>query len=51
MSLVTFNHFINLNIWTGILMIILAAAIYFAIMWLIRGIKKEDFKMIKMLKG
>lgn len=48
--LFVFDHFIDLNVWTGILMIILAALVYFGIMWLIKGIKKEDIQIIKMLK-
>ena len=48
--LFAFHHFVHLNIWTGILMMVLAALVYLGAMLLIKGIKKEDFKLIRMLR-
>jgi len=48
--LFAFSHFVSMNIWTGILMIVLASLVYLAVMLMIKGIKKEDFKLIRMLK-
>lgn len=45
------DYFITLNIGTGILMVIAAIAIYFGLMWLIKGTTAKDFEMIKLLKG
>lgn len=42
-----FNHFININILWGILEIILGAGIYFIGLILMKGLTKEDFKLIK----
>lgn len=47
--LFAFHHFVRLNIWIGILMIVLAALVYFGVMWMIKGIKKEDFNVITLL--
>jgi hypothetical protein len=38
-----------MSIFTGILMIIAAALIYFLVMLLIRGIKKGDSKLLRLL--
>lgn len=45
--LFVFDYFVTMSIFTAILMIIAAALIYFLIMILIKGIKKEDFKLLK----
>lgn len=45
-----FDYFINLNILTGIIMIILAALIYLLVMFAIKGVTKEDFKILYSLK-
>ena len=45
-----YDYFVALNIFTGIIMILLAIVIYFTVMFAIKGIKKEDFKLIKILK-
>ena len=44
-----FDYFVDLNIFTGIVMILLAACIYFFVMFLIRGITKKDFKLVKFM--
>lgn len=44
-----FNHFINMNIWMGILEIIIGVGIYFTVLILMKGLTKEDFKLIKSL--
>lgn len=41
-----FSHYVSLNVWTGILMVILAMLVYFGVMLLIKGIKKEDFEIM-----
>ena len=46
-----YDGLINLNIWTGILMIILAILIYLFLMFIIRGFKKEDFLLLKVFKN
>ena len=48
-SLFLFNHFINMNIWMGILEIIIGVGIYFTVLILMKGLTKEDFKLIKSL--
>jgi O-antigen/teichoic acid export membrane protein len=48
--LVAYNHFIQITIFTGILEIILAAIVYISTLWWIKGIQKEDLKLIKSLK-
>ncbi len=45
--LLFFNYFVNINIWLGILEILFGASIYFGILALLKGINKEDFKLIK----
>jgi len=45
--LVTFNYFVDMNIWCGILEVILGAGIYFIFLILFKGVTKEDFKLIK----
>ena len=49
--LITFNKLILINIWIGTIEIILASGIYFGIMLLIKGIKKEDIYLFKSLKN
>ncbi len=46
-----FDYFIPLNIFLGIIMVISAALVYILVMFLIRGIKKEDFKLIRLIKS
>jgi stage V sporulation protein B len=48
--LFAFDYFVHLNAWTGILMVILAMIVYLGVMWLIKGINKEDIKMLRLLK-
>ncbi|MEM1577973.1 MAG: hypothetical protein QXM27_03120, partial [Candidatus Pacearchaeota archaeon] len=45
--LFAFDYFINLNILTGILMIIAAVLVYFFALWIIKGVSKEDFELIR----
>ena len=47
--LLAFNSFINMNLFFGILEIILGAGIYFGVLILIKGVGKEDFKLLKSL--
>lgn len=42
-----FNYFIDINIYWGIIEIILGIIIYFTIMFVIKGIVKEDLDLIK----
>lgn len=48
--LFAFSHFVGPSAWAWIIEIVLATIVYFGIMLLIRGIKKEDFKLMKALK-
>ena len=48
--LLLFNYLFNINWIMGIVEIILAVLIYFSILWLIKGIGKEDFDLIRYLK-
>lgn len=45
-----FDYFVTMSIFTGILMIISAAFIYIIIVFLIKGLTKEDLKIMKMLR-
>lgn len=47
--LLTFNHLVNINIFWGIIEVILGAGIYFVVMILIKGINKEDLNLLKSL--
>lgn len=47
--LISFNIVINVNLFFGFLEIILGAAVYFAVMWSINGIKLEDIKLLKLI--
>jgi len=47
--LVLFNHFVNLNLFLGIIEIVLGAVIYFTVLILIKGIGKEDFELLRSL--
>ena len=47
--LVSFNYFVNMNLFFGIIEIFLGALIYFGVLWLIKGVGKEDFDLIKTL--
>ncbi|MBU1200868.1 MAG: oligosaccharide flippase family protein [Nanoarchaeota archaeon] len=47
--LLTFNHFVDMNLFFGILEIILGAGIYFGVLLLIKGIGREDLEIIKNL--
>lgn len=44
------DYFFDLSILTGIGMIILAIALYIAIMWAIKGLNKEDFETMKLVR-
>ncbi|UZE93665.1 MAG: oligosaccharide flippase family protein [Candidatus Pacearchaeota archaeon] len=48
--LIVYNYFVRLNLLLGITEILLAVIIYFVVMWLIKGITKEDFKLVQYLK-
>ena len=45
--LLAFNHFVNINIFFGAIEVILGAGIYFLILILIKGLTKEDLKLLK----
>ena len=45
--LLFFNRFVDINILTGIIEIILGAGIYFLVLIILKGLKKEDFLMLK----
>jgi O-antigen/teichoic acid export membrane protein len=45
--LVLFNHIVDMNIFFGAIEIILGVVIYFVVLILVKGIKKEDFELIK----
>ncbi|HIE36411.1 MAG TPA: polysaccharide biosynthesis protein, partial [Candidatus Omnitrophica bacterium] len=45
-----FDYLVPLNIFYGIIMVVSAVLIYILIMFLIRGIKKEDFELLKLFK-
>lgn len=47
--LLYFQFYFDMNIYLGILEIILGAIIYFTILFLIKGITKQDFELIKSL--
>jgi O-antigen/teichoic acid export membrane protein len=47
--LFAFARLVALNVWTGIAMVVLAVLVYFGVMLLIKGIKKEDFELLKNL--
>ncbi|MEM2955014.1 MAG: flippase [Candidatus Nanoarchaeia archaeon] len=44
------DYFVTMSIFTGILMIVAAALIYVIVVFAIKGITKEDFKMIGMFR-
>jgi O-antigen/teichoic acid export membrane protein len=48
--LLTINSFIELGLFIGFLEVILGALIYFTVMFLINGIKKEDIAFLKNLR-
>lgn len=45
--LLAFHHFVNINVWWGILEIMLGIGIYFIVLIFLKGINKEDFKLIR----
>ncbi len=45
--LVAFNYFVNMNIWWGILEVLVGAFIYLLFLILFRGLKKEDYNLFK----
>jgi O-antigen/teichoic acid export membrane protein len=45
--LLIFNHFVNMNLFFGVIEIILGAGIYLVVLILIKGITSEDLKLIK----
>jgi len=45
--LLAFNYFVNMNIFFGIIEVILGMVIYFGILILVKGITKDDWKLIK----
>ena len=47
--LLAFNNFVNMNLFLGILEIILGAGIYFGVLILIKEVTKEDFELVKNL--
>ena len=47
--LLVFNHFVNMNIFFGVIEVIFGAGIYLGILIMTKGINKEDFGLIKNL--
>ncbi|MEM2772733.1 MAG: oligosaccharide flippase family protein, partial [Candidatus Pacearchaeota archaeon] len=47
--LFAFDWLVPLSVLTGILMIITAVLIYFLALWIVKGISKEDFELIRRL--
>lgn len=45
--LISFQHYLNMNIFLGILEILLGVFIYFSILWVFKGLNKQDFKLIR----
>lgn len=45
--LLAFNSIINMNLFFGLVEIVLGAFVYFAVLILIKGVTKEDWKLIK----
>ena len=45
-----FNHIVDMNIFFGAIEIILGAGVYLLVLVAIKGITKEDFKLIKNLR-
>ena len=45
--LFAFNHLVNMNIWLGVVEVILGASIYFGVLVLLKAVNKEDIKLIK----
>ncbi len=44
-----FMKYVNINIFSGVIMIILAALIYFSVMFLIKGLIREDLNLLKII--
>ncbi len=42
-----FNKIVDMNIWYGLLEIFIGVSLYFGVLFLLKGIDKEDFKLIK----
>ncbi len=47
--LLYYQYYFDMNIYLGIIEIIIGAGIYFVILFLVKGIKKEDFELVKNL--
>ena len=45
--LALFTYFVDMNLFFGIIEILLGILVYFGTLWLIGGIGKEDFKLLK----
>jgi len=45
--LALFTYFVDMNLFLGIIEILLGILVYFGVLWLVRGIGKEDFKLLK----
>jgi len=44
--LVLFTHYVDMNLFFGVIEIFLGILIYFGALWLIKGIGKEDLELI-----
>lgn len=49
--LIIYNYFIDITLFLGVVEVLLAAVIYFIALFAIKGVKKEDFKLVKLLKA
>lgn len=47
--LLAFNYLINMNIWLGIVEVILGAGVYLGVLILLKGVNEEDLGLIKSL--
>jgi len=48
--LLLYNNFVNLNLFLGILEVLIAIGIYFGMLFLLKELNKEDWEIIKLLK-
>ena len=49
--LFSINHYVTLNIYYAIVEVFLGASIYFILMFLIKGITKQDLNLLRSIKG
>ena len=47
--LLVFNNYVDMNLWYGLIEIIIGGTIYFGVLFLTKGATKEDWKLVKSL--